>query len=279
MKLRQFLLLGLGAAAVSLAACSNDAKEPIVTPGPQAYIRYVNAVTDTVPLDFSIIDNPLENLPTLKAKPYGSGSGAYQSITPGARHVRVFVNDSNPAITKQTVFDQTLTFAEGVHYTLLHVGSARAKTAQLLLLTDNLPTVGAGSIAVRVINATTGSVDAYIGNSGTTPVTAPVVPALTNIASKAATSWVTLPARPQTAGSLYSFAITNVGSATPMFTDTPNQPGASATGSVSAQGGVQLGGSVLTAIILPGATVGSKAASSSNTNPSVLMIIDRSPTS
>ena len=57
----------------------------------------------------------------------------------------------------------------------------------------------------------------------------------------------------------------------------PTQRGATAPAgsSYGPQPGVQIAGSVLTAVLLPGATPGSKAATSSNLNPTVVLLIDK----
>ncbi len=61
MTLKKMALLGL--AAIAAAGCSKD-DEGTTSIGPRAFVRYINAVNDTLPLDARFVDEPVENLPT-----------------------------------------------------------------------------------------------------------------------------------------------------------------------------------------------------------------------
>jgi hypothetical protein len=77
--------------------------------------------------------------------------------------------------------------------------------------------------------------------------------------------------------SLYRVSVSTAGSGTVAYSVINTQRGATApTGaSYGPQPGIQIPGSVLTAVILPGATPGSKAATSSNLNPTIVLLADK----
>ena len=275
--------LPLAAVAVLATACGGDSGSiGTVEPGPVAQVRFVNAAPDTGAVNFRFVDK-LENLPTFLAVPFRGGSGLYQGIEAGPRAIRVFPLDNTVAGASIRLVDTTFTFQPNQKYTIVYVGRTKAPAGdaaadRLLIIPDTLPTPGAGNIAVRVIHAApgTGPVDVYIGKNGLAPVTATVAK-ISNVAYLGHSAFATLPIRPAGADSLYSFAVTAAGSTTPLFTSTPNEPGAPISGSVSAQAGVQISNSVLTVIVFPGATAGTRAATTSNTTAAAAAFLDNIP--
>ena len=274
----------LGAVGVVAAACSDNAgKLGVTDPGPLAQVRFINAVSDTGAVTFRFVDK-LENLPTFIAVPFRIGSGLYQGVAPGARHVRVFPLDTTVAGASTRLVDTTLTLDANRKYTIVYVGQTTAASgtpsvARLLVIPDTIPQPPADQVALRVIDAdpTLPSVDVYIGNSGSDVIASPVVPPFTGLSYGARTPYVNLPARPRTSGALYTFSVTDAGSTTALFSATPNEPGAPAVNSISAQAGVQIPGSVMTAVILPAALSGTRASTSSNTTPTVAIFLDNIP--
>jgi hypothetical protein len=275
MRFRNFVLLAV--AALFVGACDDD-EITNSTPAPAALVRFVNAIVDTGTVDFRFVDQ-VENLPTFLGVPFRGSSGVYQRVAPGTRPVRIFVNSSNPALASIRLVDKTITLEVDKRYTLVYAGRAAANQDTLVVIEDDAahPTPSGTNIAVRSLHVAvgTGAVDVYIGNSGTDPVAAPV--AQTNsVAYLARSPYVTIPARSGT-GNLYSFAVAPAGSGTASFTATPNQPGAPSTNpSVGPQPGVQIAGSVLTAVVFPGATAGTRSATATNTTPSVVLLTDKS---
>ena len=281
MKLSKIVLLG--AAAAAAGGCGKSGDLGVVNPGPMAMVRFINAVPDTGAVNFRFVDK-LENLPTFLAVPFRGGSGLYQGVQPGSRHIRVFPLDTTIAGASTRIVDTTTSLDVSRRYTILHAGSARAPTGdptadRLVFIQDTIPTPAGDSIAVRVIHAAvgTGPVDVYVGATGTNPVTTPVY-VFRNVAYLGRTPYVSLPVRRAgAADSLYTFAVTDAGGTTALFSSTPNEPGTPASGSVSAQAGVRIRGSVLTAVVFPGATPGSRAATSSNTTRAVALFLDNIP--
>jgi hypothetical protein len=277
MRLRNFVLLGAG--AVAAAACEDDDGVSSVTRGPKAFVRFINAVPDTGTVDFRFVDK-VENLPTFLGVTFRGTSGGYQGVDPGTRPVRVFANDTTTAGAAQRLIDTTITLAADARYTLVYAGRARGNADQLAVIEEEaaLPTPTAGQIAVKTIHAAvgTGPVDVFVGNSGGNPITAAVTK-FSNVGYLATTTYANIATRPTGAGNLYTFAVANAGTTTAAFSATPNMPGAAAPAgqTYGAQPGVQVSGSVLTAVVFPGATPGSRAATSTNQTPSVILVFDK----
>jgi hypothetical protein len=274
MRFRYLLLLPL--AALSASACDDDTVTDS-TPAPAALVRFVNANVDTGTVDFRFVDR-VENLPTFLGVPFRGSSGLYQRVGPGTRPVRIFPNSSNQALASIRLVDKTITLEADKRYTLVYAGRAAGNQDTLVVIEDDAshPTPSGTNIAVKTLHVAvgTGAVDVYIGNSGTDPVAAPV--ARTNsVAYLARSAYVTIPAR-SGSGNLYTFAVAPTGSGTASFSATPNQPGApSTTPTVGPQPGVQIAGSVLTAVVFAGATPGTRSATATNTTPSVTLLIDK----
>ena len=198
--------LGLTLASIAaLGACSADASKVIIAnPGPLAYIRFVNAISDSGSQDWRFVD-AVEGSPNALGLPFrGIFPGtSYQSAAPGSRHLRVFQSSLDPTFadpTKttpgivSTIFvDSTFTLVAGTHYTIMAVGTLRApRTAKFVILTDNY-TDPAANVAVRVVNAgVSGTLDVYGSATGGTTAL-PSSPLVAALASFAASTWANLP--------------------------------------------------------------------------------------
>jgi hypothetical protein len=167
MRFSRILIAGIAIAGVS--ACGSDTTTSVVTPDPFASIRWVNAVPDTVAMDYRIVDYPSNaSEPNL---PFRASSGNWRNLPPGAHHIKVFFTNTTAAgndvsIVSQVFVDTTLTFEVGKKYTILHYGFAKAGATpkqRLVLIEDVPPTPAAGQVGLRAINAsaTLGTVDFY----------------------------------------------------------------------------------------------------------------------
>lgn len=286
MRFRYLLLLGL--TVVSVSACGDDTVTDS-TPGPAALVRFVNAIVDTGTVDLRFVDR-VENLPTFLGVPFRGSSGLYQRVTPGTRPVRIFPNSSNPALASIRLVDKTITLDVDKRYTLVYAGRAAGNQDTLVVIEEaslDLPTPPAGNIAVRALHAAVGTanVDVHIApdispadsvRSRPDPI-ATATARINNVAYLVQTPYVNVPRRPSADTlPLYTFAITPPGSGTMTFRARPNQPGApSTTPTVGPQPGVQIAGSVLTAVVFAGATPGTRSATSTNTTPTVVLLIDK----
>lgn len=270
---------------LALGACDDDGVS-VQTPDPAALVRFVNAIVDTGTVDLRFVDN-VENLPTLQGVSFRSYSGMYQRVIPGSRHARVFPNSPNIQLTSTILVDNpSLGLSVDTRYTLVYAGSAQDGSDQLAVIQDDItpPTPPAGNIAFQALHvaAGTGEVDVYVvpvaSATAGTPSDWQTVNAavLRNVSylDKAA-AYVNVPVRPS--GGFYRFVVTAAGSTTPLFAATPNLPGSQppAGATYGPQPGVQIAGSVLTAVVAPGAMPGTRSATSSNQTRTVFLMIDK----
>jgi hypothetical protein len=284
---RKFLVLIC--VAVLLNAC-DDGEITNSTPAPAALVRFVNAIVDTGTVDFRFVDQ-VENLPTFLGVPFRGSSGVYQRVIPGTRPVRIFPNSSTQALASIRLVDKSITLEADKRYTLVYAGRAAGNQDTLVVIEETaleLPTPPAGSIAIRALHVAvgTGNVDVHIAPDIATTDTVrtrpdPIATAtarITNVPYLAQTAYVNVPRRaPSDTLPLYTFGITPAGSSTLSFRARPNQPGAPSTvATVGPQPGVQIAGSVLTAVVFAAATPGTRSATpSANTSPSVVLLIDK----
>jgi hypothetical protein len=294
-------LLLLGAAAASIVACGSSSDTTLVSPDAAALVRFVNAVPDTGFMDFRFVDavegvpsTPFVNLPFR-----GGFDRAYQRVNIGTHHVRVFMGGANtiriknpatptlpldsidisnvPSIVATVMGDTTFTFVEGVHYTFVLYGSARAGTQKFLILTDNIAAPPAGNFSLRVANITSTPQDVYV-NSSTTTLTAVGGPPGFTVAPLTATGYANIPVA--VAGSNYAVTAADAGTSTPArstLMPVGNAAVAEVPGStpaLAAIAGSRIGG-VFTAYVFPASTAGSKAASFAN--PGVVLQADKQP--
>ncbi len=252
--------------------------------GPQALIRFVHAVPDTGAVDFKFVDK-VENIPTFGGVPFRGVSGAgYQAVDPGQRAVRIFVNSPDAAQAIKRLVDTTITLTANTRYTLVYAGNARGNADRLVVLTDEatLPAPAAGSIAIKLLNAAVslGTVDVTVTPTGTGG--GPTAAATFNdVAYPTQSAYATLPARPTGTGNLYAFNVTPTTGAA--FTATPDEPGTPAPegATYGPVPGMQIPGSVMTAVVVPGAVPGSQAEELDdddlpvNTAPTVIIMFDK----
>ena len=271
MRLAKYLLLG--AAVASIAACSDD--DGAGPRGPMAMVRVINASPDAGAVNFRFVDE-IENLPTFINVAFRSSSGLHQRVEAGDRDLRVFFNSLNPDSASTRLIDETISLEAGQFYTLLYAGTVAGDADQLIVIQETIPADPAGAIAVKVLHgaSTMGAVDVYAAPSAEDPVASPDV-TFSGVAFGAATAYQSLATL--TGTELYEFAVADAGGAAASFSASPNAPGAAPSGTISAQAGVRQSGSVLTALLVPGAVAGSRAATATNTTPSVIMLLDNVP--
>lgn len=290
--------LTLGLAVLAVGACKNDngITDPR-DPAPAATIRFINAVVDTGTVDFRFQDK-IENLPMLLGVPFRGTSGFFTRVAPGTRPVRIFVNSTNPVEAQKRLIDTTITLVADKRYTLVYAGAARGNADRLVVIEETTPppTPPAGSIAVRALNVDPGRPASDVAFAPTDTVKPAVAPdtalkpapprtvyttlstKITNAPYLQYTPYVTIASLPVGGrDSLYQVQVSPTGSATVDYRALPTQRGAAppAGATYGPQPGVQIAGSVLTAVLFPGATPGSKAATSSNTTPTVAFLIDK----
>jgi hypothetical protein len=283
MTLTKYLLLG--AAALALGACGDD-DDPTGTRGPTALVRFVHAVPDTMRVNAIFVDDPIENLPNLHGISFRSTSGMYAQVEAGERSIRVFPDTTDARYSTQRLIDTTLTLTAGQAYTLVYSGLARGNNDYLMVIEDERPVPGATAIAIRAMNFQSTAVDVHVAEEDDpddpddpTPIEDPLISFL-GLGFRDASDWEEIPAL---AAGLYEFDVADAGAAAADFSIAPNVPGAAPTATVSAQAGVRRGGSVLSAIVVPGALADAMAATfdandvCTNCTPSLILIRDNVP--
>lgn len=256
--------LWLVAPLMAVAACSDDdgiTHQP--PPGPAALVRFINAVPDLPSADLRFVDK-VENLPTMQGVPFRGGSGMYQRVEPGTRATRVFPTSSNVDSAKIRLIDTQLTLNAQARYTLLFAGRVADNSHALHVLDDpaQINRAPDGQISIQLLHAAVGTnqVDVYVVPVDSVNAPTPAdwstnyVTKFSNVGYLERVAYTNM----ATAASnkLYRFVVTAAGSATPLFSGTPNLPGqaAPAGATYGPQPGVRIGGSVLTAVIFGGAS-------------------------
>jgi hypothetical protein len=269
------------------AACDSDGITDNGTPGPQALIRFVNVGVDMGTVDVSFVDK-VENLPSLKGVNFRTHSGMYQPTDPGTRPVRIFPTSTDIGLTQTRLVDEAVTLTANTRYTMIYAGRAdagapAAEAKRLEILVDPAaPTPPENQIAIKVLHSAlgTGNVDVYVVSVDSVGAPMPAdfatnnVGVVQNIGFMTQSAYVNFPVA--AANKLYRFVVTSAGSTAALFAATPNNPGAAS--SVPTAGplpGYRISGSVLTAVVAPGSTPGSRQSTASNQTPSVFVMIDK----
>ena len=267
----------LGVAVAAMAGCSDPSDAP-TTPNtpPLAFVRYINAVPDTLNTTVRFIDQVAYSPISFANVAFrGLGQGNYQPTQAGARKFRVFtadVTNYSTAGNTQILVDTTLTFEAGKYYTLLHLGYARAGSTpkqRIVSITDALPTQGT-SIAVRAIHAGLGigAVDVYTTATTTSAITG--TPLFANVAFQAVSPYATV------APAAFAAQVTAAGSTTALIsTAAPN--GTAGSTSVDPLGGATIAGSIITAIAFPASPTSPVSAGARFTTPGVVYYVDKQP--
>jgi hypothetical protein len=273
----RFSRLGLVMVGALLAtACEKD-EGPFLAPTvPLAYTRFINAIPDTVSVDFRFVDL-LEYSPFAVQLPYRSFT-PYQGTAPGARHLRVFTNWGGDSVylrhTTVQLADETPTFEAGKYYTIVATGFSRAGQTPALRLQvyeDPIPDPGS-NVAFRVVNLAAG-LSAI--NVGVTAASGDAIPAPTfsNIPYLGASSYVT-----RSTGNAW-FRVQSTTDATELVTGVGRQAPVGIAGdplaNLTTVGGSGQAGSVVTAYVFPRSVSGSRAANIAT--PSVVFIVDKHP--
>ena len=273
MRLSRISLLGVAVSA--MVGCGEASNEP-TTPNtpPLAFVRYINAVPDTLNTTLRFIDQVAYSPMSFANVAFrGLGQGSYQPTQAGSRKFRVFtadVTNYSTAGNTQILVDTTITFEAGKYYTLLHLGYARTGSTpkqRIVTINDVFPAQSTG-IALRAIHAglDVGNVDIYA-----TPTTTDVItgaPLLANVALNTVSAYI---AR---ATGAFAARVTAAGSTTAVIS-TAAPAGIAGSASVDPLGGATIAGSIITAIAFPATPTNSAGARF--TTPGVAYFVDKQP--
>lgn len=263
--------------ALGAVGCSTDDGGPTTTTVPPvAFVRYINALPDTMNTTVRWVDY-LEYTPqTFVNVAYrGVGQGLYQGLKAGSRHFKVFnadIANFSTAGNTAVLTEQTLTFEANKYYTILFTGYARTGSKKIVVFEDVIPAPGS-NIAIRVLNANTGlgSIDAYktaaVGDAiaGT--------PTFAAVAEQKFSSYVTV--APSVAPATFAIRVTAAGDAATIHGSGAAPAGTAGTTSADPIGGATVAGTVFTAMVFPASVTGSMAVAS--TTPSVVYVVDKQP--
>jgi len=233
---------------MTMVGCSEPSDAP-TTPNipPLAYVRYINAVPDTLNTTVRFIDQVEYSPMTFVNVAFRAlGQGNYQPTAAGSRKFRVFTADAvnfSAAGNTTVLVDTTITFEAGKYYTLLHSGFARAGASprqRIVVLNDVFPTVTGANIALRAIHQAfgVGAVDLHAAPSATATLSS-------------ATRLV------------------------PNFAEAAAPAGTAGTTSVDPIGGSTIGGSIITAIAYPASPANSAGARFAA--PGIVYYLDKQP--
>ena len=245
---------------------------------PLAAIHFLNAVPDTMQLDFRVVDI-VSNAGFFDAN-FRDGNMFYTGIEAGGREIRVFLSSTNPSIASQVVWDSTLNLTAATNYTLIQTGFARtgqAPARAAWVLTDNPAAPGAGNIGLRVVNAGAGmgSVDVNVTRHATD--TLPDTPLLSGVLYGTTSGYLTLPVDAVAADST-RVVITATGTKTPVLASVKLPAGLAGTATTDPIAGARVAGSVLSAVIVPPSVAGSAAPQTAPfLVPTAVFLVDRRP--
>jgi hypothetical protein len=267
------LIVGAG-----VSACAKGASDVTQVP-PLAYVRYINAVSDTFNMDFRAVDQVTYSQPFLNTAFRSLGEGNYSGYQAGSRHIRVFLDAASngtldPSVSSTIMVDTTFNFTVGTHYTLLHIGGARvgAKVKQKLwIIADALPTQTA-AVQYRIINVASiqGAVDVYARADGTSPLVG--APTASSLGFQSITTYQSQAAGPAIVLRLtIPGTLTSVGAAAGYTV----QPGTAGTTLADPLYGSSIAGSIFTAFIFDASAAGSPAVQF--TTPGVVFYPDLQP--
>jgi hypothetical protein len=282
MRLSRFSLFA--ALVLGAVGCKEADLSPVVAKiPPLAFVRYINAVPDTLNTTVRWIDKVEFTPQTFANVPFrGMGQGGYQGLEAGARTLRVFtydpaLNTSNSPLgaTTAQLTELTHTFEAGKYYTLLHLGYARAgQTPQqrVLVIEDQLPAANT-NVSIRAIHAGLGIANVDLHATATTTTTlVGSTPAFANVGLTNGTTGISAYASRSTG----AFAIQAAAAGTTGSLVAAAAPaGVAGTTTADPIAGATVAGSVMTAIAFPASVTGSRAAAAAA--PSILFFLDRQP--
>ena len=167
-------------ATVAVAGCDDD-DDDVTGPGTTASLRVVHASPDAPNVDVLV-----DNSAVLTNVAYKTASN-YLAVPSGNRNVKVRATGASTV-----VIDQTPTLNPGAFYTVLATG--RLASIAPVVLTDDQTSPTSGNIRLRLVHAApaAGNVDVYV--TAPTVDIATATPTLTNLAFRAASNYLDVPA-------------------------------------------------------------------------------------
>ncbi len=253
----------LAAVLAGVGACDSDEVSTPTLP-PLGYVRFINAVADTLAVDIRAIDQ-VEFSPVVSDLRFRGGTN-HQPIEAKSRKFRVFATSRNIAVTQVPLLDATVDVVAGSRVTLLLVGNARDKSSlKLVQINDDITAPPAGMIAVRVVNAATGAINGYLVAAATDAIGGTATAA--NVGALAQSAYVT-----RAVGNA-ALRITEAGSVTP--TASAAGPVATVTAGALPAAGVNSEGTKFSVYYFARGVAGSN--NNAMATPGAVWFVDRNP--
>ena len=167
-------------ATFAVAACDDD-DDDVTGPVTTAQLRVVHASPDAPNVDVLV-----DNAAVLTNVAYKAAS-SYLEVPSGSRNLKVRATG-----TSTVVIDQNGTLAQNSFYTVLATG--RVASIAPVVLTDDQTSPASGNVRLRLVHAspTAGNVDIYV--TAPTADIATATPTLANVAFRAASNYLEVPA-------------------------------------------------------------------------------------
>lgn len=256
-----------------IAACSRDTGPTVNTLGPRARVRVINAIPDTIAMDYRFADSveaPIELGLVFRT------ASSYQPFKVGARRLRAFAASNVPAIVfGAPIIDQVVNLQADKWYTIIHVGLANTAGGtgdSVIVLTDSVPTFGAlnNGIGIRGIHAIPGVGAVDVFTTRTVAAALPATPLFANLTYGRTTGYIRQ-ATPDSVAARFSVRGANpavVLTSLAMF-------GVAGTTAANPIGGTRIANTSLSAVAFP-AGLGARATGTA-TAPSVVWFVDGDP--
>ncbi|MEP6494402.1 MAG: DUF4397 domain-containing protein [bacterium] len=268
--MRRIVQLSVLCLAAGVVSACNPEQTVTTEVIPTAGVRFLNAVPDSAGafgMDFRFVDIVESNAQFkigFRNAPPASGIQVstgieYKNARAGARHFRVFLDDTLQTLASIVLADTTVTLEATHNYTVVLWGNGRSSGADKMKLTVIDETVGdpGAQVALRILNATNGPIE---GRQYAQGGTAPTAATWANVPAFSASGYVNVAPGP------IMYNIRTTGSATNLFNDLQALPGAPASSSAGAAGkidtdalpGTTIAGSAVTMIVFPRSTAGAR---------------------
>lgn len=255
-----------------IAACSNDTGPTVNILGPRARVRVINAVPDTISMDYRFVDSV--ETPIELGLAFRSASG-YQPYKTGARRLRAFSASNVPSVVfGAPIIDQVVNLEADKYYTIIHVGLANTAGGtgdSVIVLTDSLPTLGflSGGVAIRGVHAIPGVGAVNVFTTRTVAAALPATPAFANLVYGRTTGYIRL-ATPDSVAARVSVVAAPATVLTALA-----QVGLAGTSQLNPIGGSRIAGTSMSVVAFP-AGLGARATGTATT-PSVVWFVDGDP--
>lgn len=266
------------ALALASFGCHPDAVTNVpVTP--TAGIHFVNAVPDTMQLDFRVVDM-ISNAGLFDAD-FRVYDMFYKGIEAGNREIKIFLSSTNPSITSQFITDTTFSFTQDLNYTFISAGFSRtgqSPARTVLIIQDTPPTPVGNQLGLRFIHAGAGlgGVDLYVLRRATDTLALPTATA-TNVAYGTVRVY-TLTGSDTVAADSLRLAVYATGTTAGPLALIKAPAGTAGTLTTNPIPGSRVAGTVFTAILVPRSVAGSMAPQTAAfTTPTLLYLVDKRP--